>query len=37
MDEWKEYIGKTVDEALNDAIVDLQVTSEGIEYEIIEK
>lgn len=37
MDEWKEYIGKTVDEALNEAIADLQVTSDDVEYEIIEK
>ena len=37
MDEWKEYVGKTVDEALNEAIVDLQAASDSIEYEIIER
>ncbi len=37
MDDWKEYVGKTVDEALNEAIVNLQAASDSIEYEIIER
>lgn len=30
MDDWKEYVGKTVDEALNEAIVNLQAASDSI-------
>lgn len=37
MDEWKEFTGKSVDEALTEALLQLQTTSENIEYEIIEK
>lgn len=37
MDEWKEFSGKTVDEALTEALIQLQETSENVEYEVIEK
>ena len=37
MDEWKEFTGKTVDEAITGALLNFQTTSENIEYEIIEK
>ncbi len=35
--EWKEITGKTVDEAIANAILELGTTLENIEYEVIEK
>ena len=35
--EWREFTAKTVDEALTSALMELGVTSDKIEYEIIEK
>lgn len=35
--EWREFTAKTVDEALTGALMELGVTSDKIEYEIIEK
>ncbi len=35
--EWKEITGKTVDEALTNAMLELGTTIENIEYEVIEK
>lgn len=37
MGEWKEFIGKTVDEALTEALLVFQTTSENIEYEVVER
>ncbi|MDE7212388.1 MAG: protein jag [Lachnospiraceae bacterium] len=37
MDEWKEFSAKTVDDAVTEALIQLQTTSENIEYEVIEK
>ncbi len=37
MGEWKEFTGKTVDEALTEALLEYQTTSENIEYEVIER
>jgi spoIIIJ-associated protein len=37
MGEWKEFTGKTVDEALTDALLAFQTTSDSIEYEVIER
>ena len=35
--EWKEITGKTVDEALTNAMLELGTTIENLEYEVIEK
>lgn len=35
--EWKEYRAKTVSSALTDAAIDMQTTSDMIEYEVIEE
>ena len=35
--EWKEITGKTVDEALTNAMLELGTTIENIEYEVVEK
>ncbi|NLK28216.1 MAG: protein jag [Clostridiales bacterium] len=35
--EWKEFTAKTVDEALTNAMIELETTAENLEYEIIEK
>jgi len=35
--EWKEITGKTVDEAITNAMLELGTTIENIEYEVIEK
>jgi spoIIIJ-associated protein len=35
--EWKEVTGKTVDEALTNAMLELGTTIENMEYEVIEK
>lgn len=37
MVEWKEFTGKTVDEALTEALLEYQTTSENIECEVIER
>ncbi len=37
MSEWKEFSAKTVDEALTNALVQLNTTSDKVEYEVIEK
>ena len=37
MSDWKEYSAKTVDEALTNALLDLNTTSDQIEYEVVEK
>lgn len=37
MSEWKEFSAKTVDEALTNALVQLQTTSDKVDYEVIEK
>lgn len=37
MGEWKEFTGKTVDEALTSALLEFQATSDQVEYEIIER
>ena len=33
MSEWKEFSAKTVEEALNIALVELETTRENVEYE----
>ena len=35
--EWKEFVAKTVDEALTNAMLELETTAENLEYEVIEK
>ncbi len=35
--DWKEFIAKTVDEALTNAMIDLGTTADNLEYEVIEK
>ena len=37
MEEWKEFSAKTVDEALTNALVSLETTSDKVEYEIVEE
>lgn len=37
MSEWREFSGKTVDDALTNALVELGTTSDKVEYEIIEE
>lgn len=37
MSEWREFSAKTVDEALTNALVQLETTSDKVDYEIIEK
>lgn len=37
MSEWKEFSAKTVDEALTNALVQMETTSDKVEYEVIEK
>jgi spoIIIJ-associated protein len=37
MSDWKEFSAKTVDEALTNALVQLQTTSDKVEYEVVEK
>ena len=37
MREWIEITGKTVDDALTEALIRLETTSDNIEYEVIEK
>ncbi len=35
--DWKEFAGKTVDEALTSAMLDIGTTLDNLEYEVIEK
>ena len=37
MSEWKEFSAKTVNEALTNALVQLETTSDKVDYEVIEK
>lgn len=37
MDDWKEFSGKTVDEAITEALLYFETTSEKLEYEVLEK
>lgn len=37
MDDWKEFSAKTVEEALTEALLYFNVTSEKLEYEVVEK
>lgn len=35
--EWKEFTAKTINEALTNALMEMEVTSDKVEYEVIEK
>ena len=37
MEEWKEFSAKTADEALTNALIQMETTSDQIEYEVIEE
>lgn len=37
MNDWVEYSGKTVDDALTNALIAMQTTSDSLEYEVLEK
>ena len=37
MEEWKEFSARTADEALTNALVQMQVSSDQIEYEVVEE
>ena len=37
MSEWKEFSAKTVDEALTNALVQMETTSDKVDWEVIEK
>ena len=37
MEEWKEFSAKTADEALTNALIQLETTSDQIDYEVIEE
>ena len=37
MEDWKEFSGKTVEEALETALVELQATADEVVYEVIEE
>ncbi len=37
MSEWKEFSAKTVDEALTEALVKLETTSDKVEFDVLEK
>ena len=37
MTEWKEFVAKTVNEALTNALIEFETSSDKVEYEIIEK
>ena len=37
MEEWKEYSGKNVEEALAAALAELNVTEDQLEIEVVEK
>ena len=34
MEEWKEFSAKTADEALTNALIQMETTSDQIEYEV---
>ena len=36
MEDWKEFSAKTADEALTNALIQLETSSDQIEYEVIE-
>ena len=37
MSDWREFTGKTVDDALTNALVELETTSDKVEYEVLEE
>ena len=37
MEEWKEFSAKTADEALTNALIQMETTSDQIEYEVEEE
>ena len=37
MEEWKEFSAKTADEALTNALIQMETTSDQIEYEVVEE
>lgn len=37
MSEWREFSAKTVDDAITNALVELQTTSDKVEYEVVEE
>ena len=37
MEEWKEFTARTADEALTDALVQMKVSSDQVEYEVVEE
>lgn len=37
MEEWKEFTAKTADEALTNALIQMETTSDQIEYEVLEE
>ena len=37
MEEWKEFSAKTADEALTNAIIQMETTSDQVEYEVVEE
>ncbi len=37
MSDWKEFTGKNVDEALTEALIKLETTSDKVDWEVIEK
>ena len=37
MEDWKEFTGKTVDDALTEAIIQLGTSIDNVEYEVVEK
>ena len=37
MSNWLEFTAKTVDEALTEALIKLEATSDQVEYEVLEK
>ena len=37
MEDWKEFSAKTADEALTNALIQLETSSDQIEYEVIEE
>ena len=37
MSDWREFSAKTVDDAITNALVELQTTSDKIEYEVVEE
>lgn len=37
MENWKEFTGKSIDDALTEALVQMEITSDQVEYEVIEQ